>query len=879
MAEPTLLTIYEPRDNPVLGLASRKSPVMLEPGKGLFSDISNLRWCRENTLSVRLGTAALAAAVSAGKTVWGGGCAVWNGQYDYQFVGLKDTAPATAKLHVWYTIDGAIYNHATASSAKYGDCALLSESGTDKDCPLSVAVVHDRFTGRDAFVFQNGVDFPVIWPATNASTDAVRHEPITPPPLDTRCKALFYWEDPLDISAGAFTVDDSTTGAGWSMAETGADPNAQVLVGIGTGGGYTGTGKIIFGANKNWAASRQVILGVKVAGSGLDHFRSNAKITVVDSGARTAVIYDGADASKRDMVVVPIEQSNNNYILGLSLEFANATASFAFGSIAEIHVTFNSDTPDPLTGYALYITMVAGSGQVPGGSSYAISYFNSASRSESYEQVLLSKTKGLREMGSHTFLPYDAPFSRDLYYKVDLHFLNTGSVDMGKGVDTLRVYRHESPIPGVPGTGDPEGVFHYCQAIAIAAYSGGWAFSSGTAGSLRTNGTENTASESRLLWLTSPGAYHSCIPIGRAMCSANQRLIVGALDGVGAYPKVAGSRPGNPFRFTTAGYQLDDPETAFEDMIPGESIIAIVASSSSNVGSSTVMIFTNRSIQWLNTSAIGTTAFRSKLAGIGTGSPLSVVEQDGNVFFVDADLLAYRMGPMGIQRISLGFVDDKLGGCPDTRKHLISGAYYDFKYHIAYTPSGGTKNTRKLVWDDLRSAWESDDISPVPSANETCYELLSRFRPLPNTPEVYGAVGAAQLLGFGSNTIPYRLENGVTDLSSDIAVVLTTGDYHKALWAGLAIRRVGFVGEAQAARSLNIRVNYKPTGAYETSSILLTNTDPYTRKWTAEAWTKSGDVETNGVAAQMLFTGNLIGGKQILSLVAEVARRELSASV
>lgn len=903
--------VYDPVKTPIRGLASKRSPSMNAPGSGLMSELQGVRWGDTGILAVRPGITALASAIDGTKLPWGGASVNVFGTNGTVFLGIKDTSTTPDQTRIYYGIDlaSAMSELSAASGATqpFGQTRMDAVSGTDMDRPLTVAVVRDFVhEGSDAgkykdfVVFQNGVDYPRVW--DEDFTYLAKHRPINPPSRASSWKALFSWRNAVGLGTGANYSCADSSGTAWSLVETGSDPNKYALLNVLTSGNLNGSASIDAAAAKDWSNCGALILPFFIdKTSQIEHFLDNFKISVIDNSANALVIYDpsGTDKTSYSLVkavdmmqtttigpnkivngvneggtLIKRDVEKNFYFLSVPLDYGTTT----FDASTALKVKFEpiANATLPSIEYNVRFYLMAGSGKVPGGSTYEISYRCSGSRAESYSQALDSDTPLLSALGGPADVHVKVPFSADLLYSVTINFENTDSTLLSEGVDRLMMYRRQ--------VGEAEAVF--CSAATLATFSAGsWSFSSGTAGVIRT-ATDNTDSDDRYIQLPSPGAEHACMPIGSAMISANARLVIGSIDESdpfpGVYRKVSGSKTGFPFRFTTVGYTPGDPETAFWELVPNESVMAFKSGSASVIGSSSIFVFTDESIWLLNTDAIGTRGLLTRIASVGTTSPMSVVEHNGAVYFLDSDMRVRKLTSLGPVPISLGAIDDKLTAIPVTRRMNVVGAWHDFRYHLAYTPSGGTKNTRKLVWSERANgfdgAWESDDAYNAISTTHYPIEFMFSWRPSAySVTGGYGVSSQSRLIGIGSNTIPYRLDYGTLDVNAKIPVVIRFGEFHDGMWSGMMMKRVGIMGQAQAAVTLNTKRTYKPENVYSTSSMSLASSSAYRWVWDSSTTPtpSSTTAEMNGNAAQLELSGDMIGESEIYAIAVELEARDL----
>ena len=931
MSDAKTVTVYEPLNAPIKGLATYKSAMALPPGSGYYKMLQNVRWGDDGILTVRGETQALTSALAANKQVRGFVSTTLNGLSGWLMASFKDTSGSPRKTAVLGTYDpSAGFGGLTQTSGKYGDERLVAD-GSDSDYPTSFAVVHDRFDDSDLVVMQNGFDNPRVWNQANA----VPHQAITPPDANSRWTAAFSFANFLTVSnAATFTAGPTGSPTSWmsTLLDVSAVSDSNwlgvydnavsyvvgqcvvyaesayvcILNSVGNlptdvvhwtiiansasnniirhsvttsgSGALAGSQKFTF-ASTDWSTSRQMALGVRSSTAvGLGHFLRNYKVTIF-AGAVTYDVYDPSSTTTDQLIEVLVDSLTNTYVLGFVLD--NAPAGFTANVTA---IQFTAVSSEIATApYFLDVYTISGTGKVPGGSQYAVSYYNSGSRAESYEQVLTTKTAQFEQSGGAPMQRLRVPSSDQLFFTVTLTFANTSATELGRGVDTLRIYRQDFG----------ETAFTYCQGFAIASYGGSWTFTSGTAGSLRTC-TDTTLDESRLAWLDSPGAFVQPIPIGRCMVAANNRLMVGGRSLTkDAFNRVCVSKAGFPFRFTSAGVDVSDPTSAVEQLLPSDNAQGFVACAASLIGSSSVYLFTDKSVWLINTSVVASQAFLTRAASVGTTSPRSICEHQGTIYFLDTEMRVRRMNGNQIVPISLGWVDDKLNGIAVTMRNAVTGAWFNHRYYLAIPQGNATSNTNCLIWSENAGsssqsqqmyalygvvsggAWETLDAFDSPSTGDG---ICSWNPGVSSVTGGYGLVGDSRLLILGSNTICYRFEVSGGGITATPAVVILPGDISNSGWQGFTIRRCGVLADQQPAVTATFTRTYKPSEAVSTTSISLANpSGNYIWTWDVIQGVR-GDAMYSGVAVSVQLSGNMFALRKFYAIQAEIEERDLKPS-
>lgn len=827
---------------------------MNPPGSGRFQDLHNVRWADDGVITVRGGIpTALSSAVGANGIWRGVFSSVFNNAHGVLFGTTKDTSN---KTHVWKSTDGATWTEITASSGKYGDTRIVAD-GSNNDYATSFAVPHDKFTALDCAVFQNGNDFPRIYDGTNF----VKVEPVPLPTNTNFMRTFLNWVNHVPIgNPASFTVGG---GAGGVVLTNGgaASPNDYIHLAItaavtGDEGHFTITTPV------HWENAKQINIFVEGNSDALRTLIQGAKITVHDTGGLTKSLYEPYDATivGSDAYPQPFQTTiagTSNWVV-LSYPVPTDWITTTADKVTFTWAQATTSGTAALEVLGICASNYSASG-IMGGCQHAVSYYNAGSRAESAEKVLPIQSQMLQALGVRHSTVSDGtstdgiliPNDPALAYTATIYYRNTIDAQRDKGVDSLRVYRSDFG----------EETFYYAKTITLATWAPStWSYSAGTTSSLQSS-TDGTDSGSRLFWLPSPGSFQQPIPIGRAMVAANQRLLVGAktVDASGtvadAYPRVSASRAQIPWRFAEIS-DPNDPYSASEERLPGENVQAFVAAPGEEVGSSSIICFTDTSAWSINTHIPSSSLFLSRVASIGTNCPLSVVERQGRIYFVDTDMRLRQLGsPAWLSRD----VDDKLQGIPNAYRRNLCGIWHNDRLEYAYTPLGGTANSRILVFSERAGGWESDDILPSQQA-----DFLVRWVGASGT---YATSQDPRILYLNSaDRKCYRFESGTTDLGSKIAVTIQTGDLQKELWQAYTNKRWGILSEA-ATDTLTGALSFKPivspTGLTG-GSLTLSNANAYDWSWSQVY--KSGTVSAAGPAMAISITGNLPGGLKILAL-------------
>ena len=896
-------------------MASAKVAAMIPPGSGIFSLIQNMRWGDTGVLTVKSGTVVQKLGgdpvqVTNSGTIRSFANLTVGGQPQYSFTSFKYHDPSPLDpLHprdltdVYWTSNHQVYNLMTSATGKGGDTRLASELDTLHDYETSYQVVNDRFTGHDCVIIQNGFDVPRVWDTSYQRM--AKHQPIHPPSRSNEWGATLEWRSYFIVndyhyttysgSPTNFSLDDSDGATVGNNAirlhQTTSDPSGSASVVIDHAvNNIDNPAGVLDGTN-----CRQLALVIKpVSGEvAVSHFLQNFKISI-EAGGNPYVLVDPSTTFQQ-AVVVPADLNNRVYVVACSLD---GVVEADLSSITTLTIEAIDNAIHPTHAYDLDILCVAATGSVPGNASYALTYFNFDSRSESYEQTLATKTKQIQSMGSRYLSQLTIPDSELLYYQTEVYFQNPTDEEMQSGTDYIRVYRKQLSVD--PAKSEPE--YTHVASVDIARYNdpdlgSGWKFTQGKHALEIRSTKDNVAPEDRTLWLTSPGAFQQPIPVARCMTFAGNRLICGARAEVqDSFPRVCASAAGMPFRFSSLPFDTENIAAPFEQEVSSENLQAFSVASSSSLGTNAVFVFTDQAVWMLNLMAVGTPNLLSREMSVGTGSPFSIAERHGRIYFLDTDrqvrLIAgdnYAMqDPTGLvpssgempAPLSRGIVDDVLKAIPAERTRAILGRWFNNRYYLFYTPASGTTNTRCLVFSEHANAWESNDLFPTYDPDTDSNMSVEGAMSWRTTTSAYAVHTEPRLIVISSNAFVYQVEvPGVAfqqdaDWSNtDIPIALNTGDAHEALWSGLHVKGLGLLADDQNNRSLTGTITYKPTGGTSDFHLsLAAPVNPY--QWTVQRTQSAG---ANGIAATVSFHGSAKGESKFYAFKMEVEPREMMA--
>ncbi len=864
-------TIYGPGTVPMRGLFSALAPNQLGMSSGAYKQLSNVRWGDNGVLQVRPGLVKrTSAAIQASSTVRGFKCLTFQGDAGRMFAAFKTNS--THFVDLYATNDATNFGSPfTQSSGQFGDTRLAS-NGSGDDYQTVFAVIHDPLTNLDVLIIQNGIDFPTTWDGTHSA----KFKKITPPEKTStwssvpRAYDYAFVNDNSAVTASGSTTNWTINGSGGTVGDS-----FQILA-ITATTGFTGTRILDLGKTLTITNSNQLILTVEYFFAGqIEEFLAAFKIEAhgVQSGIYKP-LYDPSQASNGTVGLAEADGGalgvGGYWHIALALDpMLAGTADSQIDKIQFTPIT-GAQVSAEFVASALWIFGIVIGGSYPGSSEFVISYYNPTSRSESASTVLPIRPRRLQDEGMPSRVGDVVwPVVDSLDFVATLWFSQIDQTQANTGVDRVNIYLS---LPGeIDQNGDP--VFTYLTFQLIATYTVSWVLTA-----LGANGAIGSFvfadPSTRKLNITAPGALIAPIPIGRAMAvGTGSRLIVaGKSENQEAFPRVCLSRSGQGFRFAYAP-DLTDPSTAYEDSVNGENIWSFISMAPSALGTASTYFMTDKGLWQVDPVSIGTAYFIRKVGPEGTNSPMSLSDAHGDLYFADIDRQIRNLRSGFTRPLSVGTISDKLATIPVARLLYTNGAWMGYRYYFAYTPVGGTTNTRILVWseraDEAQGAWESDDL--LPSSVSAEYFAVQHKNTTSQT-GAFGTVAPASLYFIGSDSCCYEYETGTTDLGSNIVIEILTGTTE--VWEpGMTLGRFAVLSDPVNGGTLTATRYYWPSGGTLASTVTLSNANPY--DYVVDNW-GNGSTLTGaglGVAGSLDITGSLPGGTKLWGMKINIAPR------
>jgi hypothetical protein len=707
--------LFNPGKAKIVGMASKPAASALD--QGWWPLLRNIRWADNLVPYVRNGTADRNATGLLSQGTFRGAAAMQLfGGTPFTFAAYK--APGLNPIQVYYSVTGTGFSQLTTASGQYGDTRFPY-----RDKYLTYQVVVDRELGDEFVIVQNGVDFPRVIDMA-ALTMAV-HEPVEPATSSNLLKTAPTWPVYFAVNDNTATVSPfGSSGVGLTLSENNVAAPNNLLTLQATNVQTNATATVTFTTAKNFENCRQLILIVE---SNYLYWLDNLKIELGNSsGFASSAVWDGT-GNTFSQFAVPLDSTGKRLCLVFTLDhIASELASVDRMKLTWVGANQSSFSQN------MKIYAICGSGQVSGQCQHGISYANFTSRAESVGQVISTvEPDKMRDVGGTALNEQRIPNDYRIYYDYKIQYQNTSETERDKGVDKLRIYRRD-PTLIVDQNGQErlaiERKFTFVRVETIASWGGStWDFIGASSALDVRIATDSTPSTEKNLLLELPDAFHMGIPIGRAMHYANGRLFVSMKTGTSGQSKLAISEFQNPFRFREAA-EFENGRavitSAATNSFDGEMIMAFASVTGEVLDSNSIYVFTNQNTYKIAGVDITNLSTPTRIASIGTRSPGSIAEYKGAVYFLDSDMQVRRLMGYQMDDLSRYDVDDKLQGIPADRRELVSGAFFRDRYYLAYTPQGGTLNSRCLVFNHFAGKWESDDAFPGVATGE---QLLLQF--------------------------------------------------------------------------------------------------------------------------------------------------------
>ena len=691
----------------------------------------------------------------------------------------------------------------------------------------------------------------------------------------------------VTVGAGAVTGVSVVSGAGGSYV---TPPGIQfvencLLLTIPANCTNGGTATLTWPGGLNLSFASQLVMIVdQVRPLDYNLIYSNLKISITDNKGVTAVCFDPS-SGVGSAIVKLFESAAVSNASGIQQQGSGNAAQVAYsmpptpGSIDLTKIQRVTFTCVGTSGIAtdLAIYLMAGSGDTQGGARFGVSYYGSDSRSIGPGTIITNLPTALPGAysqgidGPGLFIQEDQRFFYD--YLVTVPITNTS--DLAAGINYVAVFRE-----------DVGQTYYYYAVSDLCASWNGSAWVPQTNPLIIVRSYPGTALDTgAVVNFAQPLPYASAltVPIGTAMLNINGRTFVcgGNTLWVSDYVQ--------PFTFTLA-QRFDSPGNP--DVLSGTSqtkagetlhqIVAIGAIPATSTQASGAISGTGTVYFWSDKNMYQIPGFTptglntSSLIGThGTLSPYSIAKLRTAIYWLDNEgevctfsagvtaLYGVAIPDMQIHVLSLFRVDDQTQNIPASRRIWASGAVNNNRYYLAYTPTGGTLNTKILVWSDQEGLWESID-SPS-SLTVSDFAFIAPY---------YSTSGYVKTLVYGGSTgnLSSIGEYEVPANTNSVAFNVTFRELNSEFFNLIEMDTVQVSSYDISGAGFTLttsRVLNGATGSPITSSV----------SWTAnQTATKTDAPGTGGSANRILLSvyGTIPGTTSLLAIGARTKRLEAS---
>lgn len=861
---------YDADDLPIRGMKSYLHPLGVP--SGFFSDLAGVRLDRWAVRVKDGDVKQTSAAILAASTFRGAGtlrAGMVSSANPKLFAGFHLSNFGRVFLSTdgidFTTVSAGVSGEITASSGQFGDTRFTTS--TSHDPWFYFQQVTDRFLpdpnygllGHTYLVVQHHGNKPRVYSPLYEHYGIV--DEISTPQDTSLLKSIPTFPAYATITTAGISSHSQVTGTSMTNTTQGTAPDQYIRVRgsnpvNGDKSRTTFNASFSIGSAAGVLSSRQIVMLIK---SNTPDILNKVAFSVGDGTAQNE-FYDPTDATKSAYTLVPADATGKYFWAAFPLEPIDGwdIASAGLSAITQFDTEWVAAN---FTGTVdLEIYAICGSGKDPGGRRHLLTYMRQSLGCESKGlridtvQPELVKNVGGADLDGMRIPNVDGR----VYVNYKLYYQNTSTTERDKGTNLLVIYAKDKVFDPDRNRWLYERNYSFVSSVTLATFLGTWSFSSGSAlGILTTTDSTNL----KKLSYKAPDPDTLPIPQGKAMCSANARLYVGARPTTLGYSTLWISDANNPGRFRQNAKVLAngqfDPTAGTTHQLEDEDIMTLVPSAGRYQGTANVYCFTDKAV-WM----IGRDVNRiERIATIGTLSPKSCIEIDGALFFLSSDRRWIMLIP-GEAPIDIGFdIQDKLNSIPGasdagtSRLYRVTSGQQGKRVYLAYGTSGST-NTSVAVYNLDIQAIESVDAPTNPFTVE-------QFLPWVNA-------GVKGLYAFSSDREFYQYEQPSS--TANAAVTMTTPEFYGPIKRNrFAVQRTYISCEDMASVTATASVSYyKGSGTARTATLSLDVTDDRLRKWFG-TWSSTGD--RMGTSAKLSYTATMPGGKYIFSFGAELSDR------
>lgn len=717
--------------NPVSGMSSTLDASAL--GSGLCQLLENLR-VTKILPEVRGGTEVIYAAPI--------GSATYRGSLVSDVFGVVVAVDVSSAVRV-YRYSGGSWSEITTVGTRM-------TTGNDvtfivvEEPPVSSGLAPWNVSGTRFLVAQNGVNDPLVMAEGGSSMTA--HTALTTGE-PSRYRAVLDYEyfyrigkeDSGRTPNGITNITDSdATKLDGDRLNTGTTEQVLTLAVKAVAGGYDATTLVDFTEAIPWASAKWMhVLFQATSGEFLPYEKhpnvwDNFKIEVYD-GTTSATIFDPTSSTYPRPVIA--ENLSGNYLAAFLVP-----STLAVNSYDKVRFTYKGGEPESELTLSIYAIM-ASMGDVPGGTSFAISHFTTNSRAESASVVCTNEDAvNAKSFGAPLIDGMEIPVSPAIGYAYRI-------IDPASGGDYRCVYT------AAPGQDE----FYFSTSNAVASTM--------------------TVTSAVQYPIVAPGGLHQPMPKASVASAVGARVLLSGGSAKGLWFSALSF----PFRFRPTLEYLDGNPVlggAGTVVFQGETVAAIEPLAGAFASNESALVWTAQALYRLDGSDSFQLSRPRKVAPFGTLSPKSVAMHNGSAFWLDSERQVRSYGAT-FESPSMQLIESDLAAIPDSRIGNVVGTVHKDAYYLGLTMSGGSTNLYVFVWDMRVRGWSRFTV-PTGISGGAVRLQTGTFS------------GSRKLCAWSNTGAIYEYDKpGVTDLGSDIAITFTTKEYTAGYFDSILMKRVG----------------------------------------------------------------------------------------
>jgi len=683
---------------PVTGLfTTLQGPYLPAGGCEVFDNFRVVR----GYVVMRWGTASITPAypLLSGTYTRGGEAEVIQDGTTKIFTALRQTG--TSDVYV-STDDGANFSKITAASGPYGSTKLNQLA----DYQTTWALVRDParagVTSYDCLIIQSGNDKPFVY-AKMAETGGysvgtygvAKISAVDAPPTPTVKASMGTY---LDLASPTYTNSNVANFNGGGVEFMAYVANTTVVSGdtvtCNVGAPYitdlSSAKMIVFYIEDNYG-------GVRATG-----LFNKCKIELGDNSGHWWTAIPAGSAAALAAYVAVTDGNSVRYQVGVT---PNTNITFNYNQVRYVRVTYEGGTLAAASDFAIYT--VCKSGTVVGQTFFGASYMGSDFRTIGPMTVASTPTPSTLTTTTVVGVVFNVTwiFSYLFPWDYTITYTKMSTTQRDLGVNKVLLFVQQ----------DTTSDLYYYAGVTnneCTYTAGAWAYDTGS--STRTF-SFTSANVIDYTTIAPPG---DAIPLPGAsgggytpMTVANGRLFLGNSF------RFYYSRYLNPFQWT---YLVDtaDSNSSGSFSTPGEFIWSLKSISSvlSNAealgspqtGSASVLFWTSQNMNLISGWDSTSLNKRQIVCDFGTESPASVAISRHGVYWFTNERQVYFWDGSQAAPMTWNIVDSVLDGISTSRIPYVASAVANAAFYLSFTPSGGSANTKLLVWDETSTVWSTD---------------------------------------------------------------------------------------------------------------------------------------------------------------------------